>query len=88
MKRCTKCGELKPANTTGFEAKKGTLDGMHGHCRECRNAAIRLRRETSPEARAAQAAKCRAYFDRRYGIDDEFTERRRQASRRWRRRAD
>jgi hypothetical protein len=33
MKRCTKCGELKPESE--FYAAKGTKDGLRGDCKAC-----------------------------------------------------
>lgn len=33
MKRCTKCGELKP--TSEYYAAKGTKDGLRGDCKTC-----------------------------------------------------
>lgn len=35
MKRCSKCGETKPATTEYFRPHKAYKDGLRPHCREC-----------------------------------------------------
>lgn len=35
MKRCTKCGEEKPATGEYFQARKDSKDGFRGYCRNC-----------------------------------------------------
>lgn len=40
-KRCSKCGEEKPATTEYFPPAKSTTCGLHSHCRECSRKRIR-----------------------------------------------
>lgn len=35
LKRCTKCGELKPATLDNFQAQKTGKGGLHSRCRVC-----------------------------------------------------
>ena len=37
MKKCTKCGEWKVANTVNFYKNKTGKHGLRGECKECRN---------------------------------------------------
>lgn len=41
MKRCSKCGELKPLDA--FYKAKGTRDGLRGDCRDCFRARAKAR---------------------------------------------
>ncbi|MGH9279811.1 MAG: endonuclease domain-containing protein [Acidimicrobiales bacterium] len=41
MKRCSKCGELRPL--TDFYKAKGTRDGLRGDCRQCFQARAKAR---------------------------------------------
>lgn len=36
MKKCSKCGEDKPATSEYFESRKDSKDGLRGQCIECR----------------------------------------------------
>jgi hypothetical protein len=37
MKRCTKCGELKPAHAQFFSRNGMSKDGLYSICKHCRN---------------------------------------------------
>lgn len=52
-KRCTKCGELKPANTDFFNREKANRDGLRNTCRECRKL---YKRTYHAEHRAEESA--------------------------------
>ena len=39
MKRCSKCGELKPAHNQFFSKNKTSRDGWYSICKKCRNKA-------------------------------------------------
>lgn len=45
LKRCTKCGEYKPADSEHFNRSKRQRDGLHGTCLVCRAAYREANRE-------------------------------------------
>jgi Recombination endonuclease VII len=58
MKRCTKCGELKPKSE--FYAAKGTKDGLRGDCKQCHIARSVERQRQNPAAAVAASQRWRA----------------------------
>lgn len=48
LKRCTKCGDLKPATPEYFPAEKAGKNGLHAQCRLCTSARDKLRRSAKP----------------------------------------
>lgn len=57
MKKCSKCGEVKPLDAFAKNASK--KDGKSYLCRECTNEAMRLWREANPEKARENARRCR-----------------------------
>lgn len=49
MKRCSKCGEEKPH--IEFHRKRSNPDGLHYHCKPCRNESERSWRAANPDQR-------------------------------------
>jgi hypothetical protein len=51
MKRCTKCGEMKPRSQFSKDARNN--DGLQSHCKACKNkhwrAWVREKQETDPD---------------------------------------
>jgi hypothetical protein len=56
-KRCTKCGETKPA--LAFPARPENSDGMHSWCRECCNADDARRRRRNQQFGARKTVRAR-----------------------------
>lgn len=54
LKRCTKCGETKPAHE--FPKRAGIADGYKPRCKPCHNADNRAARERNPDV-SAQSSK-------------------------------
>ncbi len=52
MKRCTKCGELKPE--TEFYPAKGCKDGLRGDCKACHKARTKLWHQENREKSVAK----------------------------------
>lgn len=59
MKRCSKCGEIKPFND--FLKHKRNRDGLESQCRACQKASRKAKREANGDA---ERAKCRDYYQR------------------------
>ena len=59
MKRCYKCGNVKPR--TEFNKDSSKHDGLHGRCKACATAYKRARRLANPEKTRAER---KAYRDR------------------------
>jgi len=51
MKRCTKCGETKPATTEFFTRDASRKSGFRPNCKDCTKAYDKQRRAVNPEAR-------------------------------------
>src|SRR5258708_26891463 len=49
QRRCTKCGDEYPATTDYFHALKTHSDGLHSHCKQCRNSYHRAFRQVKPD---------------------------------------
>lgn len=91
-KRCTKCGEEKPATGEYFSPDKRRSDGLKSWCKECKNRQQRERYANDPEHgervrlrqrdRYANDPQYREYKNQqqkeRYANDPEFRERHRQ----------
>lgn len=56
-KICTQCGNSFPATPEYFYRDKGYADGLHCHCKSCRNAYNRERRKKNPEREREQGLK-------------------------------
>lgn len=57
IKRCSSCGEEKPATTEFFHANEGGKYGLRGRCRPCNRAAVREQiKEPAQAARRKEAA--------------------------------
>lgn len=41
MKKCSKCGQIKPAHTRFFSKNNTSLDGMYSICKKCRSQKIK-----------------------------------------------
>ena len=65
-KRCTKCGESKPASTEYFSPNRHIHSGLASWCKSCNAERDRERRAEDPEyvARVAALAKERYYSDK------------------------
>jgi hypothetical protein len=54
LKRCSKCGETKPADTEHFPpSNRPYVRGLHPYCRDCEQARARAYRQKLHEAGAA-----------------------------------
>lgn len=49
LKRCTKCGEMKPATTVYFYPEKRRSSGLRSDCKDCANARKRLYNRANAE---------------------------------------
>ncbi len=66
-KKCTKCGEEKPATIKYFPSDKRNKSGIAARCRKCRQAyRKRWRKEINPEA--AKRLYRKAHFKKLYNI--------------------
>lgn len=65
MKRCPKCGKVKPANSDTFTTRLGDLDSW---CRECSRAANAERHRRNPEPARQRAADWRERNPERYRL--------------------
>ena len=61
MKRCSKCGQEKPATKEFFHAKHGTKDGLCPTCKECRSESGKQYREKNREKLIAKSKEY--YYD-------------------------
>lgn len=48
LKRCRKCGSVKPATTEHFAPRKSSRDGLRGECRPCNRGIQKRWREANP----------------------------------------
>ena len=74
-KKCTKCGEEKPATAEYFDAHPQCRFGLNSVCRPCR-AARQKAYLSRPDAKAAHKARCRKWeLKKLYGLTpDQFQE--------------
>lgn len=54
--RCTKCGEIKPAE--GFYSSKHSPNGLRGDCKECRKSRRRNRHKSHKYSRSEEPQQC------------------------------
>lgn len=60
LKRCSMCGEEKPATSEYFSPRKRKEGMLYAHCRECGCERSRMRREANPERERARVNRYRA----------------------------
>ena len=60
VKRCKRCGEMKPATPEYFHRNNRRLDGLFGCCKVCENKRQQQRRAANPEPSRKACRKWRA----------------------------
>lgn len=64
MKKCTKCGEWKPANAEFFNREKTKKGGLSAQCRECKREYYEKNKDKAREYRQQNKEKIKEYYER------------------------